>query len=36
MKSLIDGMATAGSPRGMTLELRKRVPSQRGEAAMRS
>jgi hypothetical protein len=36
MNSLIDGMATVGSPRETGLEFRKRVPSQRGEAAMRS
>jgi hypothetical protein len=30
------GMRTAGSSRGVALEFRKRVPSQRGEAAMRS
>jgi len=36
MNSPIDGMATAGSPRSTGLELRKRVPSHRGEEAMRS
>jgi hypothetical protein len=36
MNSPIEGMATAGSPRDTGLELRKRLPSQRGEAAMRS
>ena len=36
MNSLIDGMATVGSPRETGLELRKRAPSQRGEAAIRS
>src|SRR5688572_8263180 len=36
MNSLIDGMATDGSPRGAWLELRNRTPSQRGDALMRS